>query len=203
MALADLFRRNKKRLDLDLGPVKARFTEMVPRLAGRKVPQDLVRARLADHCRDVGLEPVLPDDFAGWSSGLDDEGWRRLALAGSALDVAEVKGAFSTLRGERAVGSFLDDAFISPARELTLLTMELLQQSPLRVEEFTRQFLVRLGAGVKGETDAVSVQQLARLDYARLLEQAEKAKVSAEERMEYIRKLQQEQEARRPRRGKW
>jgi hypothetical protein len=93
-------------------------------------------------------------------------------------------------------------AFVGLARELPLLTMELLRQSELRIEEFARNFIARLGATVAGETPQQSRDRLHRLDYARLLEEAEQAKVSAEERMEYIRKLQEEQD-KKTRRGKW
>jgi hypothetical protein len=115
-------------------------------------------------------------------------------------DVVESAGV---LRGERPVGDWLEAGFFAPARELHLLTMELLSQSALRVEEFARQFVHRAGGVVRGETEEQSRQQLHRLDYARLLAQAERARNSAEERLEVVRQLQEQQEARRPRRGKW
>jgi hypothetical protein len=83
------------------------------------------------------------------------------------------------------------------------LTLELLRQGPLRVEEFARHFLARLGAAVAGETPAQSRLRLQRLDYAQLLAEAERDKVSAAERMDYLRRLQEQQEQRLARRGKW
>jgi hypothetical protein len=189
--------------ELELSGLRLWFTQGVARYAGKAIEPALVRAQLADHCRDAGLAPLLPEDFAERAHGLDAEAWRRLALAVYALDLPEVRSALKTVAGPSRLGEVLDSAFFGLARELPLLTLDLLQQSPLRIEEITRQFVARLGAAVQGETEMQSQQRLIRLDYARLLEQAERAKVSAEERVEYLRKLQEEQERSRPRRGKW
>ena len=53
-----------------------------------------------------------------------------------------------------------------------------------------------------GERAEESHTRLQRLDYRQLLAEAEKAKVSAEQRTAYIRKLQEEQEQKLGRRGK-
>ncbi len=188
---------------LELGAVRACFAQGAVRCARKAIEPALVCARLSDHCRDAGLVPLLPEDFAERTADLDAEAWRRLALAVSALELPQVRAALPALVGEKPLGPFLDRGFFGLARELSLLTLELLQQGPLRIEELARQFIARLGATVEGENEVQSLQRLHRLDYARLLEQAERAKVSAEERVEYIRKLQEEQERQRPRRGKW
>jgi hypothetical protein len=205
MSITDrLFGRGRApRVALDLGALTTGFAANVSRFEGQDVEPDLVRARLADHCRDAGLEPMLPEEFDGLVENLDDESWRRLALAVSALDLPAVRQALPEVLGVRPLCAVIAEAFVRLARETPLLTLELLRQSPLRIEEFARQFLARLGAAVRGETHEVSRARLARLDYAWLLAEAEQAKVSAEERMEYIRKLQEQQEARRSRRGKW
>src|SRR5208283_4064709 len=106
------------------------------------------------------------------------------------------------LLGNGGAVAQVKEAFVGLALATPLLTMTLLRQSPLRVEEFARHFLARLGTAVSGETAAQSRERLERLDYGRLLAEAERAKVSAEERMEYLRQLQEDQ-ARRARRGKW
>src|SRR5262245_54940380 len=59
-----------------------------PGLEAKEVDRALVHARLADHCRDAGLAPPDCDVFERQASGLDIEGWRRLALAAAALDDA-------------------------------------------------------------------------------------------------------------------
>lgn len=209
MAIADwLFKRfkgGKDRVDVQLPPLKASFAGAVPRLEGKSVEPDLVRAQLADRYRDAGLEPILPEDFDALVLKLDAEGWRRLALAASALDLEPVRTVLPRLLSLPAEGVInqVQNGFVGLAEATPLLTMELLRQSPLRVEEFARHFLARLGAAVAGETVEQSKDRLTRLDYARLLAEAERAKLSGEERLAYLRALQEEQEASRPRRGKW
>jgi hypothetical protein len=73
----------------------------------------------------------------------------------------------------------------------------------LRVEELARRLLAVLGASVVGESAEESKKTLHRLDYARLLAEAEQAKIAAAGRAEKLKKLQDEQEQRRARRGKW
>jgi hypothetical protein len=207
MSLADRFFRKARgpggTVELDLDLLRARFAEGSTRLAGRAVDPDLVRARLADCSRDLGLLPLLPSEGVTRTRDLDEEGWRRLALAVSGLELPAVRQALAPASAVPGFVGQVHDALIGLARELSLLTTDLLRQGPLRVEEFARQFVTRLGALVKGEAPDESRRRLQRLDYARLLAEAERAKLSAEERMEYLRKLQEEQEARRPRRGKW
>lgn len=146
---------------------------------------------------------MSPDAFDKLTADLDAEAWRRLALAVGILDVPMVRDALPNLVEEGDVARQVKDAFVGLARATSLLTMELLRQGPFRVEEFARHFLARLGATVAGETIPQSRDRLERLDYARLLAESDRAKVSAEDRMEYLRKLQQEQDKRRPGRGKW
>jgi hypothetical protein len=206
MAISDwLAKRPAKgspRVMLDVVALQDRFAVEVPQLEGRPVEPELVRARLADGYRDLGLAPMAPERFDAAAAGMDDEAWRRLALAVTALRQEDVRAGLPLLLDGQGVAEQVKAGFVAPARELSLLTMELLRQSELRVEEFARQFIARLGAGVIGETPQHSRVRLHALDYARLLEEAEKAKVSAEQRMEYIRRLQEMQD-RRSRRGKW
>jgi hypothetical protein len=209
MAITDWFfkrpHRGKDRVDLSLPALRELFADAAGRLEGKAVEAELVRARLADRYRDAGLEPPLPEEFDALVRDLDGEGWRRLALAAGALDLEEVREALPRLLAPSPGGvrEQVEAAFVGLARATELLTMELLRQSPLRVEEFARHFLARLGAAVAGETVPQSRERLHRLDYGRLLAEAERAKLSAQERMEYLRKLQEEEDAQRPRRGKW
>jgi hypothetical protein len=83
------------------------------------------------------------------------------------------------------------------------LSLDLITQSPLRVEEFARHFLAHLGVGVQGEARGDSRQRLERLDYRSLLAEAERARQGAEAQMEYLRKLQEGVDARFAPRGKW
>jgi hypothetical protein len=179
------------------------YTDAVPRFVGKTVEPDLVRARIADACRDATVDPVLPEDFDAAAQGLHEPGWQRLALAVSALDLPSVRKVLPQVAGDCGPAMALLTGLTGHARQTPLLTLDLLWQSAFRIEEFARGLLARLGIGVAGETDEQAAQRLERLDYARLLAEAENARVSAADRMEYIRRLQEEEEKRRPRRGKW
>ncbi len=188
---------------LDLSEVQAQFAATVARQAGRPVDAALVCARLADGCRDAQLQPPAPEEVEPMVTRLDEEGWRRLAVLASALDLAGVRSALAALATVRPLGELLEVSFPGLARSTPLLTLELLRQSPLRVEELARKFLARLGADIRGESAKESLQRRERLDYGRLLEEAERAKKAAEARAARLRQLQDEQEQNRPRRGKW
>jgi hypothetical protein len=204
MSLTDRQFGRKGRLPpLDLALLRAGLADGVARSAGRHAEPELVRARFADRCRDAGLLPLTPEEFDALADGLDEEAWRRLALLVGALDLEAVRGALPALAAGRPLGGLVDEAFAGLARATPLLTLELLRQSPLRVEELARRFIAALGAAVRGESGQVSRQRLERLDYGRLLAEAERAKEAAAGRMEQLRALQEEQEQRRPRRGKW
>ena len=86
---------------------------------------------------------------------------------------------------------------------MLLLTMAVLRQSELRTEELARKLARHLGVGIWGESDEDSERELERLDYGRLLAEAERAKVLAEDRMAYLRERQEEELRRRRPRGKW
>jgi hypothetical protein len=189
--------------ELNLAELRDWLGAALARQTGRPADPLLVRARLADRCRDTGVRPLLPDEFEALARDLDTEALRRLTLLVGTLDLESVRGQLPALTAERALIDLVGEAFTGLARTTPLLTLELLAQSPLRVEELARKFLDRLGAAVKGEKPAMSRQQLERLDYERLLEEAERARAAAEERVERLRRLQEEQEANRPRRGKW
>lgn len=198
-----LFGRKGGAPQLDPAALQAFLSNAVSACAGRPAEADLVRARFADRCRDAGLEPLLPEEFDALAGGLDTEAWSRLALLVATLDLEAVRSALAVLAAVRPLVDLTRAAFADLARETPLLTLELLRQSPLRVEELARRFIAELGAGVRGETPQVSRERLARLDYGKLLAEAERAKQAAADRVEKLRKLQEEQEKRRPRRGKW
>lgn len=185
-----------------LPPLLSWVVEDVPRWANANVEPELVRARLADRYRDVHISFIAPEAFDALSAGLDPEAWRRLALAVSMLDFDSIRANLAGVLTEPAA-VHVREAFVGFARSTPLLTLELLRQSPLRVEEFLRRWLAGLGATIADETSEQSRERLDRLDYGRLLAEAEQAQGAAEARMEKLRKLQAEQLARRVRRGKF
>jgi hypothetical protein len=198
-----LFGRKGRPPDLDLAVLQTQLAGAVSRHAGRPIEAELFRARLADGCRDAGVPPLLPEELDALVRELDEEAWRRLAVLTSALDLEAVRGVLGALAEVRPLAELVDAAFAGLTRRTPLLTLELLRQSRLRVEELARKFAAGLGAALAGESPQESRRQLERLDYERLLAQAERAKEAARERAERLRKLQDEQERTRPRRGKW
>jgi hypothetical protein len=204
MSLLDrLLGRKAEPPEVDVAALEANLGAAVARTAGRPAEPDLVRARLADGCRDAGLRPLLPHEFDRLAADLDEAAWSRLALLVGALDLDGVRAALAAKAEATVTPVLLNAAFVRPARAAALLTPELLRQAPLRVEELARRFIAALGARVRGESEQASRERLRGLDYGRLLAEAERAKQAAAGRMERLRRLQEEQEARRPRRGKW
>jgi hypothetical protein len=184
--------------EVALEPLLGWLADTSARYVDRAIDPDLLRAQLADHCRDMGLEPLLPEEFDRLVERLDEEAWRRLALLVSALEVAEVCRLVPAVRGGRSLKAVLAEAFVELARATPLLTLSLLRESKFRLEEFTRRFLARLGATIQGETAEQSRQRLQRLDYEQLLAETERSRASAEEHWKRV-----EERTRRTRRGKW
>jgi hypothetical protein len=212
MAIMAFFRRDVRRQaakepapppawNIDL--LTAVFSYAAGMLNGRELIADLIRARLADGLRDLEQEPPQPRELDRWVGDFDQEAWARLAIAAAALEVEDLR---QVLRQRAEAGGCLpmvQTGFVALARDLNLLTRPVLCQSETRVEELARQFSHRLGVAIEGETAEASAEQLRRLDYSRLLAEAARARDSAEEQMEYLRKLQEEEMRRRRPRGKW
>lgn len=201
MSLTDRLFGRPAGAKLDLAPVQAKLAQAVR--AASEPDVDLIRARLADHLRDAGLVPMLPEHFDGAAEGLKAEGHRRLALLVSLLELEPVRAVVAHNATASAVESVVSAAFIAVARATHLLTLDVLGQSEQRVEELARRFILALRASVSGESPEESKKRLHKLDYARLLDEAEKAREAAAERAERLRQLQEQQEQRRGRRGKW
>lgn len=180
---------------LDLAPVQAHIVAAA-RGCGPADP-DLNRARLADHCRDIGLLPLLPDEFDRSAVGLDAEGHRRLAVLIALFDLEPVRAALAQLAGNWPVHQIVSSAFTGLAQETALLTVDVLCQSEPRAEELARRFLAAIRVGVSGETADDSKKRATGLDYARLLSEADRARDAAKDRAERLRQLQEQQEQRR------
>jgi hypothetical protein len=187
---------------LELVPLCQALARRRPALERKEVEPALMCARLADFQRDYGLEPLPPRMFLEACAPLDAEGWRRLALVTGALEERAVGTAVAALARMHGVEKQVREGFALFAAEAKLLTIELLSHSPLRTEELARRWVRALGARFEGETDEVSAQKLARLDYGTLLQEAERAKQAAEARSERLKKLREAQDAKAVR-GKW
>jgi len=190
-----LFGRTATGPKIDLAPLCAHVAAAV-RACGPADP-DLNRARLADHCRNVGMLPLLPDEFDRSASGLDDDGHRRLGVLIGLFDLEPVRAALAELATNWPVHQIVSSAFTGLAQETTLLKIDVLAQSEHRVEELARRFLAAIRVGASGETADDSKRRAAALDYAGLLQEADKARDAAKDRAERLRQLQEQQELRR------
>ncbi len=184
----------------DLGTMTARLKDLVPMLENKEIEPPLVQARLADHYRDLNLEPMPPAQFDRLVTDFDAESWRRLALAVETLDHADLRSPLAQLT--TPVTQQIKAGFIGTARKTDALSLSLLRQSDVRIEEFARHFANRLGLFWRGETEEQSRKRLEQIDYKRLLAEADEAKKQAEERMKYLRQKQEQDLARRRPRGK-
>lgn len=226
MSLVDrLFRRRDTRPEVALPALTEALSAAVAEMYQHPVETLLVRARLADAYRDMDLEPPAPAELdlvlAPLDSTDDAEAWPRMAILVAA--VAAVAAAPSSTQPtsqsdhrsalRRALPQVLPAGgvaeqirvgLVTPSLEYSLLTMELLRQSPLRVEELARHVLAALALGIVGESAEASAERRRALDYGRLLQEAEQARQDAEARAEALRKLRSEEhEQVRRRRGKW
>jgi hypothetical protein len=163
----------------------------------------LLLARMADRLRDEAVDPPDPGNVNAWVSRLDAEAWRRLALLVAALDVDAMRALLAPLVVRDGVERVTRIGIIGAAADASLLTLALLRESKVRLEELARRWLAALGVAIVGETAAVSAETLQRIDYARLLGEAERAKAAAEARMAELRKQQELAEKMRAGRSKW
>lgn len=194
-------RKRTPAIELALPRVLEPMQEAVRGVEHAEIDAALLRAQIGDHCRDADIEPV--DAFDAAVHDLDVAAWRRLAVAVAPWREPEVKHAIVLVLRRRGAAAVLT-ALLALARDHHLLTMDVLRISALRVEELARAWLKALGIAVTGETAAQSAAALDRLDYQRLLAQAEQARKAAEDRLAHLKQAQDaDDQARRPRRGKW
>lgn len=192
--------------EFDLSLLGELLVQRLPHVLDQEVDRQLVHARLADAYRDADQQPMAPEKFLAAVEPLDEDGWRRLAVLVGLLDAPHCQELLLELlehASDEVVSTQIDDAFLRFAHETSLLSVATLRGSELRREEFLRLWLLRLGAGIVGETVEASLDRLSRLDYGKLLGEAKRAQSIAEERMAYLKKLQAADDAARQPRGKW
>ena len=130
----------------------------------------------------------------------NDESRIRFSITLSAFEIDDVQSLFTVEPEAERWLNVLSEL----AGRLQLLNTEMILQSDVRLEEFSRHFCSTVGLTIKDETEDKSATRLHEIDFQRLMKEANAARSSAEGRMDYLRKLQKEQEAtRRARRGKW
>lgn len=190
-----------KALDLDL--LIATFGQAANFWESQEGADILGRARLADACRDNGMRPASAAAFSAVWESFDEPHRRRFCLLTSALEIDEAAGELPR-HGRQKQGEGVLDLLQQLTARLPLLTLDVLQQSDVRLEEFARHFCAAWGVAIDGEKPSQSRARLHEIDFGRLMQEAEAARSSAEDRLAYLRELQEkEEETRRPRRGKW
>jgi hypothetical protein len=149
--------------------------EVLAELDPATLDSDVVRAKLADVCRGLTIEPLDPLEVEQLAAGFDRGAWERMGVLVLAVERGALgEGLRRVLAGR--VRSAVRGGFIEVARSSPLLTLELLDRAPLRLEELARRFVLEIGASIAGETLEASRKALERLDYGRLLAEAERAK---------------------------
>jgi hypothetical protein len=139
---------------------------------------DVVRAKIADICRGLTIEPMEPLELERLASNLDRAGWDRMGLLVLVMERGALGDKLAPLLKGR-IRSAVRRGLIETAESSPLITLELLERAPLRLEELARRFVMGLGASIAGEPLEASRAALARLDYNRLMTEAERAKRAA------------------------
>ena len=163
-------------------------------------PQLLTRARYADCCRNCELAPVNETTFESVWKNFDENSQQRFSLVLSGFELESPQAALRQI-GDAQKGL---NRIVELAADHKQLTLDVIEKSDVRLEELARHFCAKWQLPIEDESETASAQRLHEIDFGRLMREADAAKSSAEDRLAYLRKLQEEQEeTRRPRRGKW
>lgn len=190
--------------EVNLDELIARFGQGLDQWQSLAHADVLARARFADLCRDVDVMPMSGQVFQKCWSSLNQPQQQRLCLQINAIPHPSVLTRLSTLCEEKRGPEVPFEMLRSTAVRLDLLTLDMLAESDVRLEEFARHFCAAWKLQIEGESDASSQARLHEIDFEHLMKEANAARGIAEERLEYLRTLQKNQEeTRRPRRGKW
>ncbi|MDI1444185.1 hypothetical protein [Polyangium sp. 6x1] len=164
---------------LDLAPILAALGQVLAELEPAALDVDVARAKLADLCRDLAIEPADPLELDPMATGLDRGGIERVALLVLVLERRAIPEPTLKRLFENRARTAAREGLFEVARSSGLVTLDLLRGSPLRREELARRLVLGLGASVAGESLAEARAALERLDYGRLMAEAERARRAA------------------------
>ncbi|MDC3958380.1 hypothetical protein [Polyangium jinanense] len=164
---------------LDLAPILAALGQVLAEIEPAALDVDVARAKLADLCRDLAIEPVDPLELDPIAAELDRGAIERLALLVLVLERRGIPEALLKRIFEGRARTAAREGLFDVARGSSLVTLDLLRGSPLRREELARRLVLGLGASVAGESLAEARAALERLDYGRLMAEAERARRAA------------------------
>ncbi|MDC0744370.1 hypothetical protein [Polyangium mundeleinium] len=164
---------------LDLAQILAALGQVLAEIEPAALDVDVARAKLADLCRDLAIEPVDPLELDPLAAGLDRSAIERLALLVLVLERRGIPEPALKRIFEGRARTAAREGIFDVARGSGLVTLDLLRGSPLRREELARRLILGLGASVAGESLAEARAALERLDYGRLMAEAERARRAA------------------------
>ncbi len=189
------------RVEIDLEPVMQLLHRSVDDWLDPEPEPELLLARLGDACRWAQQMPAEPEQVMATFGKCSESQLRTIGLALDILRESMPAVALSTIIDDPKLT--LDERLFAFAHAVEPAGLNLVSDSHLRVEEAARHFVVCMGVFVLGEEEAAFMARLRRLDYATLLESADQARGTAEERAAYLKKLQEGIESRFAPRGKW
>ena len=197
-------RKNKSQIGdskvIDLDELITTMGQSIDAWRFQEHPKLLCRAKFADICRDCSLVPVSGSVFSSEWDRFDEQATKRFGLALSGFRIEAPLFALQE-NSDAKVGL---QKVSSLATEHDQLTLDVLVRSDVRLEELARHFCAKWQLPIANETPEASANRLYDIDFGRLMREANDAKTSAKDRMAYLKELQKEQEeSRRPRRGKW
>jgi len=137
---------------------------------------DVARAKWADICRDMSMNPLDPLELDVLTNHFDRGATERMVLVVVLLERGAIAKEMLARIVDRRLRSATKGGIVDPARESKLLTLALLAQSPLRREELARRVVLGFGASIRGEKLSESKAALERLDYGRLMDEADRAR---------------------------
>jgi hypothetical protein len=137
---------------------------------------DVARAKLADVCRDLQVEPIDPLELDTLTAGLDRGAWDRFSLCVLTLEKKAIRSDLLRKLFDGRTRSAVREGLVESAKASPLVTLDLLRDAPLRREELARRLILGLGASIAGETLPDARAALERLDYARLMAEADRAR---------------------------
>lgn len=137
---------------------------------------DVARAKWADLCRDLGMNPFDPLELDSLTTHFDGAAAGRMALIVVMLERGAISRDVLTRILDKRIRAATKGGIVEPVQASQLVTIELLSQSPLRREELARRMILGFGASIRGEKLADSRAALERLDYGRLMAEANRAR---------------------------
>lgn len=161
---------------ISLDAVLAIMSDVLRDLEMASADVDVARAKWADLCRDLGMSPFDPLELDALTTQFDRAAAARMALIVVMLERGAIARDVLTRILDKRIRAATKGGIIEPVQASQLVTLDLLVQSPLRREELARRVILGFGASIRGEKLNDSRAALERLDYGRLMAEANRAR---------------------------